>query len=199
MRLFTCGVGPLNAALGLQSFLEVHPEIDMVINVGIAGSYDPVLIPAGSVCLASAEIWPEYGVRTGTGPADPKLLNFPLSAGDKDAVWNRIELDPRQMSNYGAFFCEELPAGWIPAASITVAGVSGTPEVARELARTFNAGMENMEGFALAYVCRNKGISFSEVRTISNVAGSRNNRDWDFRAAFGSLAGLPAQMLKKNG
>ncbi len=196
MPLFTCGVGPLNAALGLQSFLAVHPEIDMVINVGIAGSYDPILLPIGSVCVASAEIWPEYGVRTGTGPADAKLLGFPLSGQNKDAVWNRIELDPRQMSNYGTFFCEVLPTGWIPATSLTLAGVSGTPEVARELARTCNAGMENMEGFALAYVCKNKGISFLEVRTISNMAGSRNSRDWDFKAAFGSLARLPAQMLK---
>lgn len=196
MRLFTCGVGPLNAALGLQSFLAAHPKIDMVINIGIAGSYDPDLLPIGSVCVASAEIWPEYGVRSGAGPADPYLLGFPLSGQDKNAVWNRIELDPRIMSNYGSVFREALPAGWTPAASLTVAGVSGTPEVAHELARTANAGMENMEGFALAYVCKNRGISFSEVRTISNLAGSRSSRDWDFKAAFGSLARLPAQMLK---
>ena len=150
MRLFTCGVGPLNAALGLQSFLAAHPEIDLVVNVGIAGSYDPDLLPVGSVCLASAEIWPEYGVRSGSGPADPELLGFPLSGQDKSAVWNRIDLGPWHMSNYGTVFCEALPAGWTPAASITVAGVSGTPEVALELARTCNAGMENMEGFALA-------------------------------------------------
>jgi len=196
LRLLTCGVGPLNAALGLQRFLSAHPEIDLVINIGIAGSYDPDLLPIGSVCVASAEIWPEYGVRTGSGPADPELLGFPLSGQNEEAIWNRIELDPRLMSNYGAVFYETLPAGWTTAASLTVAGVSGNQEVARELARTFNAGMENMEGFALAYVCKKKGISFSEVRTISNLAGSRNSRDWNFKAAFGSLARLPAQMLK---
>ena len=196
MLLLTCGVGPLNAALGLQSFLAAHPQTDMVINTGIAGSYDLDLLPIGSVCVASAEIWPEYGIRTGSGPADPELLGFPLSGQDTSPVWNRIELDPRQMSNYGDVFNETLPAGWTAAASLTVAGVSGTLEVARELAGTFNAGMENMEGFALAYVCRNKKIPFSEVRTISNLAGSRNSRDWNFRDAFSSLARLPAQMFK---
>ncbi|WP_291323592.1 futalosine hydrolase [Desulfonatronospira sp.] len=197
VHLLACGVGPLNAALGLQGFLVTNPGIDLVINLGIAGSYDLKLMPVGAVCVATAEIWPEYGVRTGATAADPQLLGFPLSKLGTEAVWNRIELDPGAIFKYDGIFCESLPPNWVKAVSLTVAGVSGTPELARDLARTYNAGMENMEGFSLAYVCRMQGIPFFEVRSISNPAGSRDSRDWNFKAAFRSLAKVPSQLLKR--
>ncbi len=186
--LLPCGVGPLNAALGLQSFLLLHPGVDVVVNVGIAGSYDLNNLPLGAVCMAQAEIWPEYGVRSSSAWVDPWALGFPLQGEGESEIWNRIELGAPGAVNYTRALCLDPGRDCEYATSLTLAGVSGNRELALELSRRYQAGMENMEGFALALVCRMQNIPFVEIRTISNLAGSRDSRDWDFKAAFQALS-----------
>jgi len=185
-----CGVGPLNAALSLQRCLLSRPGIKLVVNVGIAGSYDLELYPLGSVYLAEVEIWPEYGIRTGSDHVDPRALGFPLLGRGPGALWNRILLDPPDAGEYKDILCISPKAGWSRISSLTVAGASGSRQLARKLARRYQAGMENMEGFALAYVCLMHDVRFVEARSISNLAGSREQRDWDLDAAFRALKGL---------
>ncbi len=179
-----CGVGPLNAAIHLERFLASDSRVQAVLNVGIAGSYDLDQLPLGSVVEAGMEIWPEYGVLTDPFFADPRQLGFPLSGSGSDAVWNRIELDPDHFREKAGLPAVPCPCRGI---SITVAGVSSSPERPQALKSRFQADIENMEGFALAYCCHLRSIPFAEIRTISNLAGSRDKSDWDFRAAFSSL------------
>ena len=44
-----------------------------------------------------------------------------------------------------------------------------------------------MEGFGLAYPVMRQGLPFLEVRTISNVVGSREAEDWNLKGAFKQL------------
>ncbi len=182
-----CGLGPLNAALGLQRLLLSGSGVELVINVGIAGSYDLEEYPLGSVCRAKAEIWPEYGIRTGDAHVDVRALGFPLLGRGKSALWNRIDLDAEELSGFKDILHLGPDAPWNRAVSLSVSGVSGSVALARRLAQGYRADMENMEGFALAYVCRVHGVPFVEIRTISNLAGSRAGSDWNLKAAFASL------------
>ncbi len=179
-----CGVGPLNAAINLERYLEKKKNVLHVVNIGIAGSYDLDNFPLGSVCVASHEVWPEYGVRTGSGFADPEKLGFPLYKKGTDVVWNRLRLEKSSFTREAGL---NFDSGWHEGVSLTLAGVSSSPAEASELKTHFKADMENMEGFALAYCCHLRSVPFIEIRSISNLAGSRDKNEWDFKVAFKAL------------
>ncbi|MFO7726969.1 MAG: futalosine hydrolase [Desulfonatronovibrio sp.] len=179
-----CGVGPLNAAINLERYLSVNKKINLVMNVGIAGSYDLQNLPLGSVCVASKEIWPEYGVRTSDFRADPELLGFPLDKRGRTQVWNSLPLNTDMFTHRHGL---SLDPKWPAAVGVTLAGISSGTEQAAALKKYFRADMENMEGFALAYCCYLRSVSFAEIRAISNLAGSRNKQEWDITSAFQAL------------
>lgn len=85
------GVGPVAAALCAGELLERHREATGVLNLGICGSFDP-LLPLGAVCAASAEVWPEYGVHCSSGSEEP--FSFQMLPGLELAPVNRLDLDP---------------------------------------------------------------------------------------------------------
>lgn len=184
ISFLVCGIGPLNAAISLEAYLSGNASVECVVNVGIAGSYDLKNLHLGSVCVANAEIWPEYGVRTNQYFADTRELGFPLYQKGGKTVWNTLTFDPVSTArNIGL----NLPTQWAPAIGITLAGVSSGTAQARALQSSFKADMENMEGFSLGYCCYLRSVPFLEIRAISNLAGSRNKADWDFNKAFSAL------------
>ncbi|MFO7816155.1 MAG: futalosine hydrolase [Thermodesulfobacteriota bacterium] len=175
------GVGIINSAAGLSAFVEKH-SVSGVLNIGIAGSYEPESLPVGSLAVAEREIWPEFGVRAETGPIS--RLDFPLANVGREKIFETIELDPDARAGQLGV-CP--PRNWPRKTFLTVSGVSGTAEQARELGVNFKAQLENMEGFALALVAARAGIPFLEIRSVSNIAGSRAKKDWDFPLAFKAL------------
>lgn len=184
-RLLVCvvGVGPVAAALSVGQILEGHPQARGILMLGVCGSYDTQVLPVGSIAVASAEIWPEYGARTGTGEST-ELLDLPMLPGLALEPPNQIDLDPvTAAADMGLV----LPSTWFQGPSLTVAGVSADFERARQLGRHYRGATENMEGFALALAARLKGLPFLEVRTVSNQVGARDKKFWDFKAAFKAL------------
>jgi len=187
--LLCTGVGIINSAAGLSAFLEKH-AVSGVLNIGIAGSYEPQSLPVGSLAVAEREIWPEFGVRTKNGAIN--RLDFPLANAGEEKIFETIELDPDVRAGQLGL-CP--PRNWPRKTFLTVSGVSGTGELARELGVNFKAQLENMEGFALALVAAKAGIPFLEIRSVSNIAGSRAKKDWDFSLAFKALQKAGAELF----
>lgn len=191
-RILPCvtGVGPVAAGISAGEALARHPEAAGMINAGICGSFDPERFPLGGICVARKEVWPEYGVRANV---ETTLLDYPMFPDmDLDAA-NELRLDP--------VFCAgemnlRLPEAWCQGVSLTVAGVSGGPGRADFLRERYGAATENMEGFALALAARRRGIPFLEIRTVSNLAGERDKKKWNFRQAFASLRSVLPMMLE---
>ncbi|WP_338668307.1 futalosine hydrolase [Pseudodesulfovibrio methanolicus] len=177
------GVGLLNTALCAGQWLA-RPDVVGVVDLGIAGGYDLGGTPMGSVCFAWQETWPEYGLLDEQGAADPEALGFAQGEAGGRKVWNRLKLSPvRDAGRMGLTLGED----WLRAAGVTVSGVTGTPERAGWLELSCNGQMENMEGFAAAYAATLRGLPFLEVRTISNLVGSREPGDWNLKGALRSL------------
>jgi futalosine hydrolase len=177
------GVGLLNTALCAGRWLA-RPDVDGLVDLGIAGGYDLDETPMGSVCFAWRETWPEYGLLDEQGAADPEGLGFAQAEADGRKIWNRLKLNPsRDAGRMGL----TLGEGWLRASGVTVSGVTGTPERAGWLKLSCNGQMENMEGFAAAYAATLRGLPFLEVRTISNLVGSREPDDWNLKGALRSL------------
>jgi futalosine hydrolase len=175
------GVGPVAAALRMGEILERHPEASGIVNLGICGCFDP-RTPLGTVCVAGAEVWPEYGVIRSDGSEEP--FGFQMFPELPLNPLNRLDLAPASAARTMGL---SLPEAWPCGTSLTVAGVTGDPQRAALLATRLGAATENMEGFSLALAARRKGLPFLEARTVSNPVGVRDKTKWNFRLALTCL------------
>ena len=180
------GIGPVAAALSVGALLERHPEVTGVLNLGICGSFDIARAPLGSVCVANAEIWPEYGVHHFSQTEEENFGHrmFPDLPLDPP---NRLDLDPAAQA---VAMGMTLPPEWITGPSLTVAGVSGDLQRAKLLRDRHDGLTENMEGFSLALAARRQDLPFLEIRTVSNPVGARDKRLWNFKLALNALQNI---------
>lgn len=198
------GVGPVNAGIALGRALALCPSCTGVVNVGLAGSFDLTIAPLGSTILVCEEIWPEYGLADEHG-VDAAALGFPQWCGpsghvEKDAqsehngqaVIDRLSLCV-QPHLLGLASVQHLPQG----TSLTVAGVSNSAARAARLQQCYAPLVENMEGFAVALACARQKLPLLELRTISNVVGSRQAKDRNFPLAFSALRAFFMSYVQK--
>ena len=201
VRFVCSGIGPLAAAFTMGSLAgegALSPARGRgILSLGIAGTYARHVAPIGSVVMADAEIWPEYGLLTEHG-VDPVALGFPLAGKKGDIapspVWDTLVLSPATaLAAMGLANPAVVPRPLesplvVTGASVTVAAVSGTFSRAEELAVRYAALSENMESFPLALAATRLGIPFAEIRSVSNHVGDRSKEAWDIPAALVSLS-----------
>ena len=178
------GVGPINAGIALGSILALRHEITGVLNLGLAGTFDPVRAPLGSCTLVTEEIWPEYGLLGDDG-IDAPGLGFAQWEHDGLRIVDRLPLHT-DLTDFGL----PQPADLIPGPSLTVAGVSAGAQRPDMLAQRYRPLSENMEGFAVALACARQQIPCVELRTLSNKVGSRAGQDRAFPLALAKLGAL---------
>ena len=194
----TTGVGPVNAALAMGLVLaraaaEGTP-VTTVLNSGLAGAFDLARHPLLALCHVREEIWPEYGLHDGHS-VTAEAFGFPQwQPPQGPAVRDRIALN--DLAALAA--CGANPHGtdFLPSTSLTVAGVSASFARAADLRARYGAGLENMEGFAVAYACARMGIACVGIRSVSNKVGPRAQDEKDFPGALAALTRvLPALNL----
>lgn len=188
--LLVTGIGPVNAALALAHLLGRLPEPLGTLNFGVAGTFDPAALPLGQTVLVREEIWPEQGLVTGQG-VDPRGIGLALGELDGSPVWDRLSLDPLGHARRMNLDLPDMPQ----AVSLSVAGVTGTAGRADALRCAYGTDIENMEGFALAWTCARLGAPFVQVRTVSNLVGSRRPEHWDLQGALSSLGAAARSIL----
>ncbi|QJB55540.1 futalosine hydrolase [Pseudodesulfovibrio sp. zrk46] len=191
LLLSVTGVGLVNTALAAGKLLDT-PGLKGVLNMGIAGAYDVEEFPLGTTTYAWQETWPEYGLLDEEGRVDPKAIGFAQGKVNGEMVWNRVKLNPTNDAETMG-----LPLGekWWRASSISVSAVTGDAQRAGWLKTAYNADIENMEGFAIAFAAMQKGLPFLEVRTVSNLVGSRYEEDWDLKGALAGLGEATKQLF----
>lgn len=180
LELLVTGVGLVNAAFSLGRALADRADQAGVVNLGIAGSFSLDDLGLGCSAVVDTEIWPEYGLRGAYG-TDPKGVGFSQWKDSESEIWGLVALDPDRAATDMNLTLPDLPG----ATSLTVAGVTGTRERAEHLRKKHGAILESMEGFALALGCLQAGVPFLELRSVSNLVGSRQG--WDLKGALGEL------------
>lgn len=185
--LLVTGVGVVNAAFVLGRLLGclasdapdlAPPPPAGVLNLGVAGAFSLDQLPLGTTVVVSTEIWPEYGLLHDSG-IDPKGIGLPQGKVDGQPVWDQLRLAPRQSAQQMGLNISSLPE----VIGLTVSGVTGTSERAKALQSQYSCEIETMEGFALAWACCLAGVPFVQVRTISNLVGSREAVHWNLSGA----------------
>lgn len=183
------GVGPVNAALCCGRWLREYTPFGLC-NLGVAGSFDLAQLGLAQPCAITQECWPEIGLRTESG-VDPRGLGLAQGKVHGQVYWNSLELNPTRA-------CQEMGL-WLPpvdkAKSLSVAGVTGSAALAEYYRLHYGVHVENMEGYALAWAARCEGVSFLELRTVSNRVGSRTAGDWALQEALSALGPLTASLF----
>ena len=192
LLLTVTGVGLVNAAIAAGRLFR-RPGLGGVVNLGIAGAYEVIEFPLASTCYAWRETWPEYGLLDDSGRVDPKAIGFAQGHIDGNPIWNKLKLNPTKDVERLGF---KLSANWLRASSVTVGSVTGTAERSGWLKTACGGDVENMEGFSLAFGAMQQGLPFLEIRTISNLVGSRYAEEWDLKGAFSALGTATAELFK---
>lgn len=185
--LINTGIGKANAALCATGLIERFP-IRSIINLGAGGAYPASGLKIGDIAVASKEIYGEEGVVSSRGWESLKKIGIPLvQSGDKKYFNEFPLLTPHYLgTNRSRPPLLDVGKGDFKIKSgsfVTVSAVTGTHKRALELERQFNAVCENMEGAAIAQVCKIYKVPMLEIRGISNIAGVRDKRKWNLKLA----------------
>lgn len=186
------GVGPVETAVRLMSFLnENSANVKAVVNFGVGGAYvEPGNIPQAElldICLAENEILGDLGVclensiERITGQGLEVQDTFAMDAGLLQKAKQALQ-ESRIIFHVGNF--------------ITVNCTSGTKKRGAILARQFSGLCENMEGAAVARVCREFNLPCLEVRCISNLVEDRDTNRWKLKQACKCSGEAAAAVVK---
>jgi futalosine hydrolase len=79
---------------------------------------------------------------------------------------------------------------------ITVLGVSGDGIIARKRAKMYDSIVENMEGYAFAYIALRSRTKAIQIRGISNIAGVRDRLQWNLPLAHSRVQEVVIRYLE---
>ena len=185
VALLHSGIGKINAASAVTALLEIiEPEV--VIVIGCGGAYPGSDLAVGDLVLASEEILGDEGVASTQGFVDFATLGFPLLEHGGPVMEQRFFADPQLLAAAQqplADAASQADAKLAIGPMVTVSTCSGTDQAAQAMVQRTDGICENMEGGAIAQICRLYEVPFFELRGISNQVENRDLNRWDLPAA----------------
>ncbi len=181
------GVGKVASTLSLTYALALRrPEA--VLLVGVCGAYPDRHRTPGSpglavldTCVVGSEVLVDEGVQTPAG---------------------FLALDTMRLGEIGPFAADvDLSAGIAEllacpiVAGATVSTCAGVDALSQAFAQRSAAQIENMEGAAVAMVCRRFDVRFAQLRVVSNLTGDRERGGWDLEGALARLRAAVERVL----
>ena len=150
MHTLATGVGKINATLILNEYLINHPEVEVVLNLGTAGS---IRHKVGEVLRCV------------------KFIERDMIAGDQ------LGLTPRE----DKIFIEDHPVKFCIANENTHLCATGDQFVysKNDVIRCKSADVFDMEGYALAKVCKRRDVDFICYKVVSDILGENNGNEWE--------------------
>jgi len=189
-----CGFGPIAAAARTAELVAtLRPS--RVVLVGIAGTFDPELLPIGRALEFDAVAVEGIGAGEGRSLAGPAALGFPQWPGSAsaEAIHDRIVLAASRVRDP-----ERLRDPARTALLLSTCAASASPEQAALRRERFPEALaEDMEGFAVAFACALAGVPCHVVRGVSNVVGNRNPAHWRIPAALAAARLCALDLLRR--
>jgi len=185
IALLHSGIGKVNAASAVTALLEAFRPTAVIV-IGCGGAYPNSSLEIGDLALATEEVFADEGVATADGFHPFSDLGFPLLPNQIPRLESRFPVDQQLLKDAQPFF-EQLAAyagcKLIAGPLVTVSTCSGSEQIGKDLELRTGGLCENMEGAAVAQVCRLYGIPFMELRGISNRVENRDLDNWDLSGA----------------
>jgi len=160
------GVGLLPSTYAIMQLIA-RLKPDLIIQVGIAGSFNPTLV-FGTAVTVKQEMLADMGVYETDGYHDI----FELGLAEK----NMPPFEQGAIVNHHDHLIESASLPVVSAVSVNE--ISTSAEKINVFAEKYKADIESMEGAALHYVCAMQQIPFIQIRGISNLVGERDKTKW---------------------
>ncbi len=169
------GVGMLATAYHLTKKIA-QKKFDMVIQAGIAGSFNDAIQP-GDVVTVNEEFVADMGVTESGGYKD--LFDMNLQNPDEFPFTSRS----LKNNNKAVHNILNIPK----VTGVTVNQITSSKSTIDLYKKKYGAEIESMEGAALHYICLREKIPFIQLRSISNYVGERNKSNWKIKEAISNL------------
>lgn len=171
------GIGPVSTVYAIMNYLAVNDKPDLLINIGIAGSYNENL-PLGTVVVPVTDSFADLGVCDSKG-------FIPVSRAG-------IETADDEYTPSGTFYAsrdivKKLVSGFIPVKAVTLSASTGSAEGRDAIRSEYDPDIESMEGAAAYYVCNKQEIPCIGIRSVSNMVGPRDKALWNINLALEQL------------
>jgi futalosine hydrolase len=169
------GIGLTASTYHFSKQLELK-KYDLVMQAGVAGSFD-LTIPPGSVVAVKQDTIADQSVvelkKLKT------LFDLKLVPNDQHPYKNGWLPNPNKeiVKNSGLKVVK----------GISVNQISTSKQMIQFYRDTFDPVTESMEGAALHYVCLMENLPFLQIRSISNYIGERNKKKWDMNDSIINL------------
>lgn len=172
------GVGMVATAFALGKHLATH-HYDLVINLGIAGSFDQG-IELGEVVEVVEDQLSELGAEDDEAFLSIETLGFGESIFKTDM----------RLSSYASQQLRHVSA-------ITVNTVHGHEPSIQKLTGRIQPQLESMEGAAFFYACKQAGLPCLQIRAVSNYIEKRNRDAWQIGLAIKNLNSFAVEFLTR--
>jgi futalosine hydrolase len=179
--LLITGVGMVATAFAVGIWLSNH-SYELVINLGIAGSFDRS-IPLGQLVEISQDTLSEPGAED-----DEDFLTIGQLGFGEDTFHPSKKLSDL----YNLFNNFNLQA----ATAITVNTVHGNERSIAKVTRRLQPQIESMEGAAFFYACKKFNAPCLQIRAVSNYVEKRNRDSWKIGLAIKNLNNFALEFLK---
>ncbi len=165
------GVGQTSSAFTITKTLS-EAKFDLVINAGIAGSYNKSL-KIGQTVWVKNEQFPDLGAETESG-----ILNL-NEIGLSD---NKNRIIKSEFLNSNLF-----PKNIEKVNGITSDTIHSLTNTTDWIIRKYSPDVESMEGGAIMFCCNKFKVPCVQIRSISNYVGVRDKSKWDIDLAIKNL------------
>lgn len=173
------GAGMVPTAFAMGRQLNPH-KYDLVINLGIAGSFDRE-IPLGHVVEITEDTFSETGAEN-----DEEFIPITTLGFGENTFSPTTSLES---------VCGGL--NLTKAKAITVNTVHGNEESIKKVQARLNPQIESMEGAAFFYACRQFNIPCLQIRAVSNYVEKRNRDSWDIPLAIKNLNNFAIELVSQ--
>ena len=145
-KLLICGIGKVNAAAAAQRAISEYGA-DLIVNAGLAGGFGENMEVCGVYEVTAAV---EY--------------DFDLAKLNGTAVG--------VLDEYDTPYLEVSPVGLFPGVILATGDHFNDSEADYTLIRDeLKASLRDMEGAAIAHVCKKNGVKCQMIKCVTNVAG----------------------------
>lgn len=181
----TTGIGAISTVYHLMEMLS-KDNFDLMIQVGIAGSFDQQL-PLGNAVNVEKELLAEMGVFENNEYKD--IFKLGLADANLAPFSDGALLNPHKHLL--------TASGLENATAVTNNEITTDAIKIDRYKHLYNATIESMEGAAFHYIGLMKSIPFIQIRGISNVVGERNKKNWKIDEAISAYTKACNSLLQQ--